>query len=61
MNREEAINIINKKRIENSFTMSLSIDEFTSGFRKRYSTMFKEILPSDYISIAEKIIEIDNQ
>lgn len=60
MNREKAIEIINKTRIENPFTMGLSIDEFIKQFRKRYSMIFGEIIPNDYIAIAECINKIDS-
>ena len=58
--REEAIVIIQTERIKNSFTMGLTLEEFVSGLKIRYLKMYGVRLDDDYISIANKIIEINN-
>lgn len=55
---QEAIEIINKIRSSNSFTMGLTLDEYIDGFRKRYLKMFGKVLPNSYIEIAEIILEL---
>lgn len=60
MNEKEAIEIINRVRISNSFTMCQTLDEFIKGLRERYLKMYSIILPNDYISIAELILQIEN-
>ena len=60
INREEAIEIIHNERIKNSFTMGLTLEEFIKGLRIRYLKMYGVKLENDYISIAKKIIEINN-
>ena len=60
INREEAIEIIHAERIKNSFTMGLTLEEFVRGLRIRYLKMYGVQLDDDYISIANKIIEINN-
>lgn len=59
MNTEDAIKIIDQTRLSNSFTMGLTLDEFVSDFRKRYTKMFDIILPDNIITIAETILKID--
>ena len=59
MNTEDAIKIIDQTRLSNSFTMGLTLDEFVSDFRKRYTKMFYIILPDNIITIAETIIKMD--
>ena len=59
MNTEEAIKIIDQTRLSNSFTMGLTLDEFVSDFRKRYTKMFNIILPDNIITIAETILKMD--
>lgn len=60
MNYKEAIEIINKERISNPFTMGYSLDEFVDDFRKRYCIIFGEFLPKDYIEIATKMQNLEN-
>lgn len=60
INREEAIEIIHTERIKNSFTMGLTLEEFVRDLNVRYFKMYGERLDDDYISIANKIIEINN-
>ena len=60
ISREEAIEIIHNERIKNSFTMGLTLDEFVKGLKIRYLKMYGVQLDDDYISIANKIIEINN-
>ena len=60
INREEAIEIIHAERIKNSFTMGLTLEEFVRGLKMRYFKMYGVRLDDDYISIANKIIEINN-
>ena len=60
INREEAIEIIHNERIKNSFTMGLTLDEFVKGLKIRYLKMYGVHLDDDYVSIANKIIEINN-
>lgn len=60
ISREEAIEIIHNERIKNSFTMGLTLEEFVKGLRIRYLKMYGVQLGKDYISIANKIIEINN-
>lgn len=60
ISREEAIEIIHNERIKNSFTMGLTLDEFVKGLKIRYLKMYGVKLDDDYISIAKKIIEINN-
>ena len=59
MNTEDAIKIIDQTRLSNSFTMGLTLDEFVSDFRKRYTKMFDTILPDNIITIAETILKMD--
>ena len=59
MNTEDAIKIIDQTRLSNSFTMGLTLDEFVSDFRKRYTKMFDIILPDNIITIAEIILKMD--
>ena len=59
MNTEDAIKIIDQTRLSNSFTMGLTLDEFVSDFRKRYTKMFNIILPDNIITIAETILKMD--
>lgn len=59
MNTEDAIKIIDQTRLSNSFTMGLTLDEFVSDFRKRYTKMFDTILPDNIITIAEIILKMD--
>lgn len=59
MNTEDAIKIIDQTRLSNSFTMGLTLDEFVSDFRKRYTKMFDIILPDNIITIAETILKMD--
>lgn len=60
ISREEAIEIIHNERIKNSFTMGLTLEEFVKGLKVRYLKMYGVKLDDDYISIANKIIEINN-
>lgn len=60
INREEAIEIIHAERIKNSFTMGLTLEEFVRDLNTRYFKMYGVRLDDDYISIANKIIEINN-
>ena len=59
MNTEDAIKIIDQTRLSNSFTMGLTLDEFVSDFRKRYTKMFDIILPDNIITIAETILKMN--
>lgn len=59
MNTEEAIKIIDQTRLSNSFTMGLTLDEFVSDFRKRYTKMFNIILQDNIITIAETILKMN--
>ena len=60
ISREKAIEIIHNERIKNSFTMGLTLEEFVKGLKVRYLKMYGVKLDDDYISIANKIIEINN-
>ena len=60
ISREEAIEIIHNERIKNSFTMGLTLEEFVKGLKVRYLKMYGAKLDDDYVSIASKIIEINN-
>lgn len=55
MTKSEAIKIIHKKRISNSFTMGMELEEYIDFFRKNYAKMFQKIIPSDPIVIANII------
>lgn len=59
MNTKDAIKIIDQTRLSNSFTMGLTLDEFVSDFRKRYTKMFDIILPDNIITIAEIILKMN--
>lgn len=59
MTEEQALEIINQVRINNPFTMGLTIDEFIQNFKKRYLQMHDVILPCDYVSIAKLIQELN--
>lgn len=60
ISREQAIEIIHNERIKNSFTMGVTLEEFVKGLKVRYLKMYGVKLDDDYISIANKIIEINN-
>ena len=60
ISREKAIEIIHNERIKNSFTMGLTLEEFVKGLKVRYLKMYGVQLDDNYISIANKIIEINN-
>lgn len=60
MTKANAIEIINKKRINNSFTMGLTLEQFVINFVGRYKKVYGiELAPTDYIKIAEIFIELD--
>ena len=60
MTKANAIEIINKKRINNSFTMGLTLEQFVINFVERYKKAYGiELDASDYIKIAEIFIELD--
>ena len=60
MTKANAIEIINKKRINNSFTMGLTLEQFVINFVERYKKVYGiELDASDYIKIAEIFIELD--
>lgn len=61
MTKANAIEIINKKRINNSFTMGLTLEQFVINFVGRYKKVYGiELAPTDYIKIAEIFIELDS-
>lgn len=60
MTNEQAIEIINKNRIQNPFTMGLSLNEFIEAFRKRYLKINNKILSNNYIDIAETMLNLDS-
>ncbi len=60
MTKTNAIEIINKKRINNSFTMGLTLEQFVINFVGRYKKVYGiELDATDYIKIAEIFIELD--
>lgn len=60
MTKTNAIEIINKKRINNSFTMGLTLEQFVINFVWRYKKVYGiELDATDYIRIAEIFIELD--
>ncbi len=60
MTKTNAIEIINKKRINNSFTMGLTLEQFVINFVGRYKKVYGiELDARDYIRIAEIFIELD--
>ena len=61
MDEKQALDIIHNERINNSFTMGLTLDEFVEGFKIRYLKVYDEVLPNDYVSIAKKIVELNNK
>lgn len=57
----KAMEIINKKRIGNSFSMGLTVEEFVINFIGRYKKVYGiELAPTDYIKIAEIFMELDS-
>jgi len=61
MTYDQAIEIINKNRIESPFTMGLSLNEFIEDFRKRYLRINNMVLSSDYIDIAMTMLSLDGE
>lgn len=59
MTNNEAIEIINKKRMSNPFTMGCSLDEYVVEFRKRYLLLNGAILENSYIAVAKEIEKND--
>lgn len=55
MTEKQAIEIIDKVRIGNSFTMGLSTEEFIQDLRKRYLQMYNIVLPANYVEIAKEL------
>ena len=61
MTTNKAIEIINKKRIDNSFSMGLTIEEFVVNFIGRYKKVYGiELDPTNYIKIAEIFTDLDS-
>lgn len=55
MTESQAIEIINKVRCSNSFTMSLSIEDYVKKFRKRYLKIHGVVIPDNVIEVAKVI------
>lgn len=60
MTNQEAIEIINKNRIKNPFTMGLSLNDFVEQFRRRYLIINNQVLSNNYIDIATTMLDLDN-
>lgn len=55
MTESQAIEIINKIRCSNSFTMGLSIEEYIKKFRKQYLKIYGIVVPNNVIDVAKVI------
>lgn len=61
MTEQQAMDIINKARISNSFTMGQTTEEFIQNLRKRYLQIYNIVLPADHIEIAKVILELNEE
>lgn len=58
MTKEKALEIINRERISNSFTMGLSVQEYIEAFTKRWQMFSNEEL-HDEIEVAKIILQLN--
>ena len=58
MTIEQALEIINRERISNSFTMGLSVQEYIEAFKKRWQMFSNEEL-HDEIEVAKIILQLN--
>ncbi len=58
MTKEQALEIINRERISNSFTMGLSVQEYIEAFTKRWQMFSNEEL-HDEIEVAKIILQLN--
>lgn len=58
MTKEKALEIINRERISNSFTMGLSVQEYIDAFKKRWEMFSNEEL-HDEIEVAKIILQLN--
>ena len=58
MTKEKALEIINRERISNPFTMGLSVQEYIDAFKKRWK-MFSNDELHDEIEVANIILQLN--
>ena len=58
MTKEQAVEIINRERISNSFTMGLSVQEYIEAFKKKWKMFSNEEL-HDEIEVAKIILQLN--
>lgn len=58
MTKEKALEIINRERISNPFTMGLSVQEYIDAFKKRWEMFSNEEL-HDEIEVAKIILQLN--
>ena len=58
MTKEQALEIINRERRSNSFTMGLSVQEYIEAFTKRWQMFSNEEL-HDEIEVAKIILQLN--
>lgn len=58
MTKERALEIINRERISNPFTMGLSVQEYIDAFKKRWK-MFSNDELHDEIEVATIILQLN--
>lgn len=58
MTKEKALEIINRERISNPFTMGLSVPEYIDAFKKRWEMFSHEEL-HDEIEVAKVILQLN--
>lgn len=58
MTKEQALEIINRERISNPFTMGLSVQEYIEAFIKRWQMFSNEEL-NDEIEVAKIILQLN--
>lgn len=58
MTKEQALEIINRERISNPFTMGLNVQEYIDAFKKRWKMFSNEEL-HDEIEVAKIILQLN--
>ena len=58
MTKEQALEIINRERISNPFTMGLNMSEYIEAFKKRWKILSNKEL-NDEIEIAKIILQLN--
>lgn len=58
MTKERALEVINRERISNPFTMGLSVQEYIDAFKKRWEMFSNEKL-HDEIEVAKIILQLN--